>query len=92
MDKDVTEAYRNKIKNRLFGLLCEYEKDGDWEPFLDSIYIELLGVPEDAWTINYLTLVFKVNSLRYLRYEYFRKTIFDCMSLLSKGGGNDGIL
>ena len=86
MLKDIQESYNNRLKNKLFGLLCEFEKNGEWEQFLDSIIIELQGVPEDLQTINYLALCNKVNSLRYLRYEYFRKTIFDCMSLLSRGG------
>ena len=86
MLKDVQESYNNRLKNKLFGLLCEFEKEGEWEQFLDSIIIELDGVAEDQQTINYLTLCHKINTLRYLKYEYFRKTIFDCMSLLSKGG------
>lgn len=81
---DTVEGYQNKIKNKLFGLLCEFEKGGEWEPFLDSILIELLGVPEEDRSINYIILVNKINALRFLRYEYFRKTVFDCMSLLSK--------
>ena len=38
-----TEGYNNKLKNKLFGLLCEYEKGREWEKFLDSILIELLS-------------------------------------------------
>jgi hypothetical protein len=89
MNKEVEEGYRNRLKNKLFGLLCEFEKKGEWESFLDAIIIELSGVPEEQKTINYITLCNKINSLRYLSYEYFRKTIFDCMSLLSKGGFNE---
>lgn len=90
----IGEGYANSLKNKLFGLLCEYEKGREWEKFLDSILIELYGFDEDERTINYYTLVHKVSSLRYLRYEYFRSTIFDCMSLLSKQMGveEDGIL
>lgn len=79
------EGYNNKLKNKLFGLLCEYEKNREWEKFLDSIIIELMGIPEDERTINYYILMYKLSSLRYLRYEYFRSTIFDCMTLISKG-------
>ena len=74
MNKAIQEGYNNHLKNKLFGLLCEYEKKGKWEPFLDAIIIELSGFPEEQKTINYLTLCNKVNSLRYLSYEYFRKT------------------
>ena len=84
MDPLITEAYLNKLKNKYFGLLCEREKNRDWEKFLDSIIIELAGFPEENKTINWIELMNKTNSLRYLDYEYFRKTIFECMNLLSK--------
>ena len=80
---EVKEGYSNKLKNKLFGLLCEFEKNREWEKFLDSILIELQGFDEDEKTINYYVLYHKLASLRYLKYEYFRTTIFDCMSLLS---------
>ncbi len=80
---EVKEGYLNKLKNKLFGLLCEFEKNREWEKFLDSILIELQGFDEDEKTINYYVLYHKIASLRYLKYEYFRTTIFDCMSLLS---------
>ena len=78
-----------KLKNQLYGLLCEYEKGRDWEAFLDSIIIELMGYPEEEKTVNYYTLFHKVSSLRYLSYKYFRTTIFDCMNLISKEKGNE---
>ena len=81
---DVKEAYNNKLKNKLYGLLCEFEKGREWEKFLDSIIIELLGYDESEKTINYYILFHKVTSLRYLRYEYFRTTVFDCMNLISQ--------
>jgi hypothetical protein len=76
------ESYNNKMKSKLFGLLCEFEKGREWEKFLDSILIELLGYSEEEKTINYYILYYKLASLRYLKYEYFRTTIFDCMNLL----------
>ena len=76
------EAYNNKMKSKMFGLLCEFEKGREWEKFLDSILIELLGYSEEEKTINYYILYYKLASLRYLKYEYFRTTIFDCMNLL----------
>ena len=36
---DIKEGYSNKLKGKLFGLLCEREKDGQWERFLDSIIL-----------------------------------------------------
>ena len=83
-DFSVFEGYNNKLKNKLFGLLCEFEKEREWEKFLDSILIELLGYPESKKTINYYILFYKISSLRFLKYEYFRSTIFDCMNLIGK--------
>ena len=76
------DGYKNKLKGRLYGLLCEKEKNGEWEKFLDSILIELMGYEEERRTINYYILYSKLASLRFLRFNYFRKTIFDCMNLI----------
>ena len=84
LEQEVMDGYYNKLKNKLFGLLCEFEKNGQWERLLDSILIELTGIPETLRPINYYILFFKVSSLRYLRYEHFRTTIFDAMALLGR--------
>lgn len=80
--KEVYSAYLNKMKNKLYGLLREKERKREWEKFLDTIIIELYGFPETSRTINYYTLFYKLSSLRYLDYSYFRKTIFECMNLV----------
>lgn len=81
MSSDVTfEGYKNKLKGRLYGVLCEKEKNGDWEKFLDSILIELRGLGPNS--INYWTLIGKLGSLHLLNYDFFRKTIFECMNLV----------
>ena len=77
----IFDGYKNKLKGRLYGLLCEKEKNGEWEKFLDSIIIELKGL--GANSINYWPLLGKLSSLKYLSYDYFRKTIFECMNLVS---------
>ena len=79
--EETFEGYKNKLKGRLYGVLCEKEKEnGDWEKFLNSILIELKGLEPSS--INYWPLMAKLNSLRFLNYEYFRKTIFECMNLI----------
>ena len=84
MNCQVREAYNNKLKSKLFGLLCEREKGREWEKFLDSILIELMGYSEEEKTIDYYILFHKLSTLKYLRYDYFRGTIFDCMDLISR--------
>ena len=81
---EVYVGYLNKLKNKIYGLLCEQEKNGEWEKFLDSILCELLGFDENKKTINNYILLSKLHSLRFLRYEYFRKTIFECIGLIDK--------
>lgn len=78
------EAYRDKMKNKLYGLLREREKDGEWEKFLDTILIELLGYSERNKTIDYYTLYAKLASCKYLSFKYYRKTIFECMNLFDR--------
>ena len=90
---DFEQGYCNRLKSRLFGLLCEYEKfeAGDttreWEKFLDSFLVELLGYPEEQKTIYYYILYYKISSLRYLSHKYFKTTVFDCISLVEKAYG-----
>jgi len=83
---DTFDGYLNKLKSKLYGLLCEREKDGEWEKFLDTIVIEFIGMQKELDSINYWYVLAKLQSLRYLSYNYFRKTIFECMNLL---GGLD---
>ena len=78
------EGYRDKMKKKLYGLLREREKDGEWEKFLDTILIELLGYKEDQKTIEYYTLFNKLSAGRYLSFKYYRKTIFECMNLFDR--------
>ena len=48
----VKDTLSSKLKSQLYGLLCEYEKDRDWEAFLDSIIIELMGYPEEDSSVH----------------------------------------
>ena len=81
MYEPIFDAYKNKLKGRLYGLLCEREKDGEWEGFLDSLLIELRGLGPNS--VNWFSLIGKLSELRYLSFKYFRKTIFECMHLVS---------
>ena len=78
------EGFYHKLKGRLFGLLCEREKNGAWEKFLDTILVELYGLEKIERTINYWPLIGKLGELKYLDYEYFRKTIFECMNIVEE--------
>lgn len=80
----IKEGYKDKMKSRLYGLLCEREKNGEWERFLDTLLIEMQGYKENKKTIEYYTLYSKLSACRYLSYKYFRKTLFECMELFDR--------
>lgn len=78
---DVTfKGYRDKLKGRIYGVLCEREKNGEWEKFLDTIILELYGLQGNS--INWWPLIGKLSILKYLTYEHFRRTIFECINLV----------
>ena len=84
---EVLEAYNNKLKSQLYGLLCEYERERDWESFLDSILVELEGFDVDERTIDYYSLYHKLVSFSCVDYKYFGNMSFGCLSLLERGEG-----
>ena len=81
-NQDFVSKHKEVLKNRLYGLLCEKEKDGSWEEFLDNILIDLNT--EEERNYEYYVLVTKISKCRYLSYKYFRKTIFECMNLIDR--------
>nr|DAG59905.1 MAG TPA: hypothetical protein [Caudoviricetes sp.] len=83
------EGYYNKLQGRLYGLLCEREKGGAWEKFLETILLELYGLEKIDKTINYWPLIGKLSELKYLDYQYFRKTIFECINLVKELSANE---
>ena len=72
-NNEIKLAYGDKLKGKLFGLLKEREKHGEWESFLETIEIELLGLEEDLASIHYYTLCAKIKSLKY--FTFSRKTL-----------------
>ena len=83
------EGYYNKLQGRLYGLLCEREKGGAWEKFLETILLALYGLEKIDKTINYWPLIGKLSELKYLDYQYFRKTIFECINLVKELSANE---
>ena len=84
MTPQVNKVYNNRLSSKLDGLLCAREKGREWEKFLDSILIELIGRSEEDRDADFYILFYKLSTLKYLKYEYFRGVIFDCMDMISK--------
>lgn len=81
---DTFDGYKNKLVGQLYGLLCEREKNGEWEKFLETIIIEVMGYEDESRSISYWALRGKLGSLKMLNTKYFRKTIFECIKLAEK--------
>lgn len=82
-EKDIAK-YKENLKNRLYGLLCEREGDGQWESFLDTILVDLNNFKNEKRSFEYYQLYSKLSSCRYVTYKYYRKIIFECMNLVDK--------
>jgi hypothetical protein len=92
VDETIFDGCIDRLQGRLYGLLCEYEKKGKWEKFLDTIVVEFLGFKEQLNSINYWVILGKLNAARFLLYPYFRATIIDCINLMGKLQINEGSL
>lgn len=84
MYEKFADKHKEVLKNRLYGLLCEREKDGSWEDFLDNILLDLNNFQEEDRSYEYYVLISKLVSCRYISYKYYRKVIFECMNLIDR--------
>ena len=84
MYEKFADKHKEVLKNRLYGLLCEREKDGSWEDFLDNILLDLNNFQEEDRSYEYYVLISKLVSCRYISYKYYRKVIFECMNLVDR--------
>lgn len=62
------------------------ENQEDWEKQLDTVIIEIVGMNEifSSQFIQVLSKLEGVRSIENIDFELFRKTIFECLSLLSQ--------
>ena len=79
----IPEEYREKLKGRIYGVLCEREKNGNWEKFLNSIIVEVYGFSKNTESAYLWAFLGKLCSLKFLNDKTFRNTIFECMNIVS---------
>ena len=60
MTEEYVAKHKEILKNRLYGLLCEKEKDGSWEEFLDNILIDLSNFSDEKKSYDYYVLIGKL--------------------------------
>lgn len=80
--ENLHEGYKNRLKSKIFGMLCEYERSDNWEALLDSILQELIGFNDESKSIDYYIIFYKLSAARYFSHKYLRKAVFDSMALL----------
>lgn len=81
------EANSNRLTNQLWKLIPMREKEEDWKKQIDTIVIEIIGLKEIfPKFLPYLQLLSKLEGLRVedVNFELYRKTIFECISLLPR--------
>lgn len=76
----------HRLTNQLWKLIPMREHDEDWQKQLDTVTIEIAGLNEIFVGPYFLQLLSKLEGLRIVdsTFELYRKTIFECISLLQE--------
>lgn len=86
--KDAINRNLKRLTNQIYKLLPEREENIDWQKPLDTIIIELVGM--DRLLTDFHDILFpllcKLEGLSILTreedFQMFRRTIFECLSLM----------
>lgn len=75
-----------RLTNQLWKLIPMRENQEDWEKQLDTVILEFVGLNELFVGPVYLQILSKLEGLRVkqVSFELYRKTIFECISLLQE--------
>lgn len=90
VDDEELRSELKRLGNQIFKLLPMWEEGLDWRRTLDTIFIEVVGLSDMLPSQHeLLPLVAKLNGLRHtddLEFWEYRRTIFECCSLMAKIG------
>ena len=81
----------SRLTNQLWKLIPMRENDEDWIRQLETVIIEISGLNK-IFNSLLLQLVSKLEGLyqeQECSFEVYRKTVFECISLLQEFGKND---
>lgn len=75
-----------RLTNQLWKLIPMRENNEDWEKQLDTVILEFVGLNELFVGPIYLQILSKLEGLRVkdTNFELYRKTTFECISLLQE--------
>lgn len=75
-----------RLTNQLWKLIPMRENEENWQKQLDTVILEIAGLNEILISPLFLQLLSKLEGLRVKEtsFELYRKTIFECISLLQE--------
>ena len=75
-----------RLTNQMWKLIPMREHEEDWEKQLNTVILEIAGLNEIFAGSAFLQLLSKLEGLRVeeTNFELYRKTIFECISLLQE--------
>ena len=87
ISKETLESDKKRLTNQLWKLIPMRENGEDWKSQLTTVIIEIVGLNEILNNGDkYLILLSKLEGLlhREVQFLYYRKTIFEAISLLGE--------
>lgn len=76
-----------RLTNQIWKLIPMRENNEDWKKQLDTVLIEIVGLNELIEGPTFLQIISKLEGLKVkeeITFELYRKTIFECINLLSE--------
>ena len=75
-----------RLTNQLWKLIPMRENNEDWIKQLETVIIEIAGLNEIFIDPHFLQLLSKLEGMRLIEmnFEFYRKTVFECISLLQE--------
>lgn len=78
----------NRIGNQIYKALCLREEDKEWKKPLETLCVELLGMhalfPEQLQLFSLVCKIQGILSDEEMNFMLYRRTIFECCSLVNK--------
>ncbi len=86
IDKKDIEINVRRLTNQLWKLIPMREHEENWPKQLETVILEIAGMNEIFAKAKLLQLLCKLEGLKIqeTNFEFYRKTIFECISLLQE--------
>jgi hypothetical protein len=80
------DANVKRLTNQLWKLIPMREHEEDWQKQLDTVILEIVGLNEIFIGPLFLQMLSKLEGLRVTEtnFELYRKTVFECISILQE--------